>query len=109
MTSDSGSAGSPPAKGEEPAKIGSHSRMRLAQTETKTDPGQEGARAIAAGLNTLLADIFAVNMKTKNFHWHMSGPSFRDFHPLPDEQAEKIRQTDAAVDWRHLAKAAIVG
>jgi starvation-inducible DNA-binding protein len=46
--------------------------------------------ALSAALNMLLADIFALYLKTKNFHWHMSGPHFRDYHLLLDEQADQI-------------------
>jgi starvation-inducible DNA-binding protein len=58
--------------------------------ETQTDLGSEAVRSISAALNTLLADMFALYIKTKNFHWHMWGPHFRDFHLLLDDQAEKI-------------------
>jgi starvation-inducible DNA-binding protein len=47
-------------------------------------------RDISAALTTLLADVFALYVKTKNFHWHISGPHFRDYHLLLDEQAEQI-------------------
>src|SRR6185437_4733475 len=47
-------------------------------------------RDISAGLNALLADTFALYLKTKNFHWHMSGPHFRDYHLLLDEQGDQI-------------------
>src|ERR1700726_4659151 len=57
---------------------------------TPTDLGANATRDIAAALNGLLADVFALYMKTKNFHWHMSGPHFRDYHLLLDEQAEQI-------------------
>jgi starvation-inducible DNA-binding protein len=50
----------------------------------------DATRDIAAALNTLLADVFALYLKTKNFHWHVSGPHFRDFHILLDEQADQI-------------------
>lgn len=52
--------------------------------------GPNAARSIAAALNPLLADNLALYMKTKNFHWHMSGPHFRDYHLLLDEQADQI-------------------
>src|ERR1051326_1043853 len=55
-----------------------------------TDLPADAVRDIAAALNGLLADVFALYMKTKNFHWHMSGPHFRDYHLLLDEQAEQI-------------------
>jgi starvation-inducible DNA-binding protein len=49
-----------------------------------------GVEEICAGLRPLLADVFALYLKTKNFHWHMSGPHFRDYHLLLDEQGEQI-------------------
>ena len=55
-----------------------------------TDLGANATRDIAAALNGLLADVFAIYMKTKNFHWHMSGSHFRDYHLLLDEQATQI-------------------
>jgi starvation-inducible DNA-binding protein len=57
---------------------------------TPNDLGEEAAAAIAQALNPTLADVFALYLKTKNFHWHMSGPHFRDYHLLLDEQAEQI-------------------
>jgi starvation-inducible DNA-binding protein len=57
---------------------------------TPTDLGADATKDIAAALNALLADIFALYLKTKNFHWHVSGPHFRDYHLLLDEQAEQI-------------------
>lgn len=50
----------------------------------------EQVKALSAVLNVLLADVFALYMKTKNFHWHMSGPHFRDYHLLLDDQATQI-------------------
>ena len=55
-----------------------------------SDLGANATRDIAAALNGLLADVFALYMKTKNFHWHMSGPHFRDYHLLLDEQADQL-------------------
>ena len=55
-----------------------------------TDLSGEATRDIAAALNGLLADVFALYLKTENFHWHMSGPHFRDYHLLLDEQGEQI-------------------
>ena len=57
---------------------------------TPTDLKSEATRDISAALAGLLADVFALYMKTKNFHWHMSGPSFRDYHLLLDEHADQI-------------------
>ncbi|MGO7180686.1 Dps family protein [Rhizobium brockwellii] len=62
---------------------------------TPTDLGENATRDIAAALTALLADVFALYLKTKNFHWHVSGPHFRDFHLMLDEQgAEILAMTD---------------
>jgi len=55
-----------------------------------SDISSEAVRDISAGLNGLLADVFALYLKTKNFHWHMSGPHFRDYHLLLDEHGDQI-------------------
>jgi starvation-inducible DNA-binding protein len=60
---------------------------------TPSDLPQKATAAIAESLNTLVADAFALYLKTKNFHWHMSGPHFRDYHLLLDEQADQIFAT----------------
>jgi starvation-inducible DNA-binding protein len=60
---------------------------------TPTDLGADAVRDISGALNALLADMFALYLKTKNFHWHVSGPHFRDFHLLLDEQADQIFAT----------------
>ena len=57
---------------------------------TPTDLSQQATKDISAGLRALLADTFALYLKTKNFHWHMSGAHFRDYHLLLDEQASQI-------------------
>jgi starvation-inducible DNA-binding protein len=64
-----------------------------APLDTPTDLSDEAVRAIAKAVNGLLADAFALYVKTKNFHWHVSGPHFRDYHLLLDEQAEQIFAT----------------
>ena len=69
-----------------PAK-NSHLKSALA---TPTDLPVGGVAAVAGHLRQLLADVFALYVKTKNFHWHMSGPHFRDYHLLLDEQADQI-------------------
>src|SRR3990172_7736838 len=66
---------------------------RKAPLQTPTDLGTNARRDIASALNVLLADIFALYMKTKNFHWHVSGPHFRDYHLMFDEQADQIFAT----------------
>jgi starvation-inducible DNA-binding protein len=58
--------------------------------DTPTDLSPEGVKAISTALNAVLADSFALYLKTKNFHWHVSGPHFRDYHLLLDEQGEQI-------------------
>src|SRR5271166_6267618 len=63
---------------------------RSARINVPNSLGAEASRDIARALNALLADFFALYMKTKNFHWHMSGPNFRDYHLLLDEQGEQI-------------------
>jgi starvation-inducible DNA-binding protein len=70
-----------------------------APLETPTDLSAEATRDISGALNALLADVFVLYMKTKNFHWHMSGPHFRDYHLLLDDQAAQIlAATDAAAE-----------
>src|SRR5215469_274591 len=59
-------------------------------TEPAADLGREAVDEISSQLRRLLADVFALYLKTKNFHWHMTGPHFRDYHLLLDEQAEQI-------------------
>jgi starvation-inducible DNA-binding protein len=63
------------------------------EEKTPTDLSASGVAAIEKALNRVLADAFALYLKTKNFHWHMSGPNFRDFHLLLDEQASQIYAT----------------
>ena len=63
---------------------------RLAPLKTRTALGAEAATEISLALTGILADSFALYLKTKNFHWHVSGPHFRDYHLLFDEQATQI-------------------
>ncbi len=60
------------------------------QLSVRTDLSAAATKNISAGLLKLLADSFALYLKTKNFHWHMSGPHFRDYHLLLDEQSDQI-------------------
>ncbi len=66
------------------------SGRRKAPLVTPTDLGAKASVDIAGGMNAILADVFALYLKTKNFHWHMSGPHFRDYHLLLDEQADQL-------------------
>jgi len=63
---------------------------RKAPLLTPTDLPAKATRDVTAAMNGVLADVFALYLKTKNFHWHMSGPHFRDYHVLLDEQADQI-------------------
>ncbi len=65
-------------------------QRRRAPLLTPSDLGDKASKDIAGGMNGILADVFALYMKTKNFHWHMSGPHFRDYHLLLDEHADQI-------------------
>ena len=72
---------------------------RTASLNTPTNLTSNATRDISGALTTLLADIFALYIKTKNFHWHMSGPHFRDYHLLLDEQGEQLfAVTDAIAE-----------
>ena len=62
----------------------------VAPLNTPTDLKPDATRDIAGALNAILADVFVLYLKTKNFHWHMSGPHFRDYHLLLDEQADQV-------------------
>lgn len=64
--------------------------MTKADLQSPTDLGANANRDVPAALRALLADVFALYLKTKNFHWHVSGRHFRDYHLLLDEQAEQI-------------------
>lgn len=65
-------------------------QRRQAPLTTPTDLGEDVRAELAGGLRILLADVFALYLKTKNFHWHVSGPHFRDYHLLLDEQSDEL-------------------
>lgn len=72
----------------------SHSGLK-----TPTDLGRDNVRSVAEALNAILADSYALYLKTKNFHWHVSGPHFRDYHLMLDEQAVQVlASTDAIAE-----------
>jgi len=74
-------------------------RRQSAPLATPTDLKPAATKDIAAAMNAVLADVFALYLKTKNFHWHMSGPHFRDYHLLLDEQADQLfAMTDAIAE-----------
>ncbi|VDC28584.1 Dps family protein [Pseudogemmobacter humi] len=78
------------AKKDSPRSAADPARGRLS---TPTDLGGNAVKDIAAAMNVLLADTFALFFKTKNFHWHVSGPHFRDYHLLLDDQSAEILAT----------------
>src|ERR1700680_3675786 len=65
-------------------------QRREAPLRTPTDLTKAASKDISGTMNAILADVFALYLKTKNFHWHMSGPHFRDYHLLLDEHAEQL-------------------
>jgi len=73
---------------------------RSTKLNTPTSLGANARRDISGALNALLADFFALYLKTKNFHWHVSGPHFRDYHLLLDEQADQTFATTDAIAER---------
>src|SRR4029453_15237788 len=74
--------------------------LRLAPLDTPTDLRANAVPEISGALNIVLADMFALYLKTKNFHWHVSGPHFRDYHLLLDEQGDQIFATTDAIAER---------
>ena len=62
----------------------------MAPLSTPSDISTESVREIGGGLNALVADVFALYLKTKNFHWHMSGPHFRGYHLLLDDHGDQL-------------------
>jgi len=73
---------------------------RLAPLSTPSDLGANAIKDLSTSLTALLADTFALYVKTKNFHWHMSGSHFRDYHLLLDEQSDQIFATTDAIAER---------
>src|ERR1700740_2500328 len=76
-------------------KPNSKKRLELVQRRdaplaTRTDLSPKAVKDISGAMNAILADVFALYVKTKNFHWHMSGPHFRDYHLLLDEHADQL-------------------
>lgn len=80
-------------------KLNDEKSRRKAPLVTPTDLPSNAVQDISGALNILLADVFALYIKTKNFHWHMSGSHFRDYHLMLDEQSEQIfALTDALAE-----------
>jgi starvation-inducible DNA-binding protein len=74
--------------------------IQRAALATSTDLSTVATRDISGAMNAILADVFALYVKTKNFHWHLSGPHFRDYHLLFDEQADQIFAMSDAIAER---------
>jgi starvation-inducible DNA-binding protein len=72
----------------------------LTELKTPTDLERNSVRSVAQALNAVLADSYAIYLKTKNFHWHVTGPHFRDYHLMLDEQAAQILGTTDAIAER---------
>lgn len=83
---------SPAKKAKNVSTTAAKTRQKAA-LNTPSPLGAEATRDISGELNALLADVIAIYLKTKNFHWHMSGPYFRDYHLLLDEQSDQIYAT----------------
>lgn len=77
-------------KADKASKADKAKQLRKSPLKTPSALGENARRDISAELNALLADVFALYLKTKNFHWHMSGPHFRDYHLLLDEHSDEI-------------------
>src|SRR3954469_13001907 len=73
-----------------PAKEQELNERQRVLLSTPTDLTAEATGEVAGAMNAILADVFALYLKTKNFHWHLSGPHFRDYHLMLDEQADQI-------------------
>ena len=76
--------------------------MTAPDLKTPTDLKSNATKSVAEALNGALADSFALYLKTKNFHWHVSGPHFRDYHLMFDEQATEILGVTDPVSYTHL-------
>src|ERR1044071_6332611 len=78
-------------------------RRRGSPLATRTDLTTSATKDIAGAMNEILADVFALYLKTKNFHWHMSGPHFRDYHLFLDEQSDQLfAMTDPIAEKQEL-------
>jgi starvation-inducible DNA-binding protein len=81
------------------AKMVKLRERRSAALTTPSDLDARAAKEVGGAMNRILADVFALYLKTKNFHWHMTGPHFRDYHLLLDEQADQVfAMTDAIAE-----------
>ncbi len=89
------------ARGSRPAGV--ETRPAPQQLSTPTDLNLEQVAAVTKVVNGLIADAFALNVKTKNYHWHLAGPHFRDYHLMFDEQAGlSLRKAELALAQRTL-------
>src|SRR5262245_19044687 len=72
------------------ARVSKLKERQRSPINTPTDLTAQATRDISGAMNAILADVFALYLKTKNFHWHLSGPHFRDYHLMFDEQGDQI-------------------
>jgi starvation-inducible DNA-binding protein len=95
MAQSSKKSGKGESKGEPKGESKGETRTRpgVSRLTTPSDLGDNAVNAVSEAVNGLLADAFALYMKTKNYHWHISGPHFRDYHELLDEHATEILAT----------------
>src|SRR5690606_5997213 len=82
--------GQPPANAKEAAMSSAKPQAKTPRLATPNNLGENAVPDLTGAINALLADTFALYLKTKNFHWHVSGPHFRDYHLLLDEHGEQI-------------------
>ncbi|MBC9131948.1 DNA starvation/stationary phase protection protein [Frischella sp. Ac48] len=73
-----------------PAKVEKAKKLQQSSILFPTDLGEKASKEISAAMNSVLADVFALYLKTKNFHWHVSGPHFRDYHLMLDDHGEEL-------------------
>jgi len=73
-----------------PAEVNDAHKLQTRPLSTPTDLAPKATKEVSAAMNAILADVFALYLKTKNFHWHVSGPHFRDYHLMLDEQGDQL-------------------
>src|SRR5437899_12212226 len=87
-----------------PTKTSDLLHERRAPLATPTDLTRSATKDIAGAMNAILADVFALYLKPKNFHWHMSGPHFRDYHLLLDEHADQLFALTDPIEEEHTSE-----
>ena len=80
-----------------PAEVNDAHKLQTRPLSTPTDLAPKATKEVSAAMNAILADMFALYLKTKNFHWHVSGPHFRDYHLMLDEQGDQLLDRKSVV------------